>query len=73
MANSACHSVIIVVKIKIIHIYHAYRKNIPWGLVQKFVYQPLQFPVDFQLPPVGGPLWVGEPLLRPLLRDRSEQ
>ena len=29
MANSACHTVIIVVKIKIIHIYHAYRKNIP--------------------------------------------
>ena len=36
-----------VVKIKkIIHIYHAYKVNIPWGLVEMFVYQPLEFLVD---------------------------
>ena len=33
--------VIIVVKIKTIHIYHAYKINIPWGLVQMFVCQRL--------------------------------
>ena len=38
--------VIIVVKIKTIHIYHAYKINIPWGLVQMFVCQQLEFLVD---------------------------
>ena len=40
--------VIIVVKIKTIHIYHAYKINIPWGLVQMFVchFWDLNFVID---------------------------
>ena len=45
-SRSACHLVIIVVKIKTIHIYHAYKINIPRGLVQMFVCQRLEFLVD---------------------------
>ena len=44
-SHSACHLVIIV-KIKTIHIYHAYKINIPWGLVQMFICQRREFLVD---------------------------
>ena len=46
-SHSACHLVIIVVKIKTIHIYHTYKINIPWDLVQMFVCQQLEFLEDF--------------------------
>ena len=46
-SHSACHLVIIVVKIKTIHICHAYKIDIPWGLVQMFVCQQLEFLEDF--------------------------
>ena len=45
-SHSVCHLVIIVVKIKTIHIYHAYKINIPQGLVQMFVCQQLESLVD---------------------------
>ena len=46
-SHSACHLVIIVVKIETIHIYRAYKMNIPWDLVQMFVCQQLEFLEDF--------------------------
>ena len=46
-SHSACHLVIIVIKIETIHIYHAYKMNIPWDLVQTFVCQQLEFLEDF--------------------------